>query len=55
MKSGVDVQLLQKKVAHLMKENSQLKDELHIANDKLDQIRKMSMLSSQRWLMFRGE
>lgn len=40
-----DVMLLQKKVAQLMKENKQLKDELAVAHEKLDQIRRIGKVA----------
>ena len=45
VQAGADVTLLQKKVAQLMKENKTLKDDLTSANEKLDQIRRMSKIA----------
>lgn len=40
-----DVMLLQKKVAQLMRENKTLKDELAVAKEKLEQIRKIGKIA----------
>ncbi len=45
VQAGADVTMLQKKISQLMKENKSLKDDLTMANEKLDQIRRMSKIA----------